>query len=238
MSSKNKSTTSFQRSLNESSSYSTTPKYTNDKYKKKSDTKSTKTRVKKKRQYREVKPPKGHSSKPKDSLKSIPKKTMETGSNKDSHFTSQSFRTPEKGEMNSQKTTPKNENPTFLLIKNLGTDVNEGNVRDLLGEGVKISSLNIIKNSNNVYLKFEDAMEIHRIIKNHDKNPLIFRGKKVKMCLVNKLPLDLNQKSKICKTCFQFKLGYLYFIKFWFDLIFFVNFFLINPKFMFSNSRL
>jgi hypothetical protein len=173
----------------------------NDKYKKKSDTKSTKTRVKKKRQYREVKPPKENPTKQKSNHKPtenpIQPKTEEV-----SNFETQSFRTPEKGGMSSPKENSKEDNPTFLLIKNLGADVNEDNVRDLIGDSLKISSLNIIKNSNNVYLKFEEAKDIHQIIKNHEKNPLVFRGKKVKMCLVNKLPLDLNQKSKICKCYF------------------------------------
>jgi hypothetical protein len=200
MSSKNKSTTSFQRSLNEPSSYSNTSRYANEKYKKKSDIKSTKTRVKKKRQYREIKPPKGQKSKLKVSKASLPEKSIQTSHEEVSTLAAKSFRTPEKGDFNSQNSTAKEENPTFLLIKNLGADVNENDVRDLIGQNLKISSLKIVKNSNNVYLKFENAKEIHRIIKNHEKSPLIFRGKKVKMCLVNKLPLDLNQKSKICKS--------------------------------------
>lgn len=165
----------------------------NEKYGKKFDSKSNKTRQKKKRQYKEFKPESGFQSiRDSDSKANSQNKSIMTKPNQSG---SKSFKTPEKTE---QKNTEE-ANPTFLLIKNLGPRVDESNVRELLGDHVVISSLKIVKNSNNVYVRFENPQQIHKLIQDHEKNPLTFRNKKVKMCLVNKLPLDLNQKSKICK---------------------------------------
>jgi hypothetical protein len=199
MSSKNKSSALFNRSSIDPNNSSRTPKYCPEKYSKKFDSKSSKTWQKKKRQYKEFKPSKAPSSgnatgREGNSNSTYGKKNEK---NYSEHSGLKSFKTPEKGEQKNRDQSE--ETPTFLLIKNLGSGVSEENVRELVGKHVSISSLKIVKNSNNVYLKCEQLQQIHRLIKEHEKHPLMFRNKKVKMCLVNKLPLDLNQKSKICK---------------------------------------
>ena len=210
MSSKNKSSSSFQRSFNDSSTLLRGPKYSNEKYQKKSDSKSNKTKAKKKRQYKEIKPPKAvnHLQKTSREEQSTNFVTSMTHTIPLATSDQQSFRTPEKVDQKAKGNTEEI-NPTFLLMKNLGPNVDESTVRELIGDQIVINSLKIVKNSNNVYLKFEDPREIHRLIKDHEKNPLVFRNKKVKMCLVNKLPLDLNQKSKICKKIY-FKKHFLF----------------------------
>lgn len=155
----------------------------------------TKTKAKKKRQYREVKPLKSVPFEPKH-----PSKSVSHPPDRIDPAQAMPFRTPEKPEPRGASGDPKERNPTFLLIKNLGPEADERRVRELVGDRVKISSLNIVKNSNNVYVEFENPGEIRRLVREHEKEPLTLRGKKLKMCLVNKLPLDLNRQSKICKA--------------------------------------
>jgi hypothetical protein len=48
-----------------------------------------------------------------------------------------------------------------------------------------------------VYLKFSSLEEIKNIMKQHLVAPFYIGNKKLNLCLVNKLPLDLNKKSRI-----------------------------------------
>lgn len=54
-----------------------------------------------------------------------------------------------------------------------------------------------MNNSSSVYLKFASLEEIKNIMKQHLVAPFCIGKKKLNLCLVNKLPLDLNQKSRI-----------------------------------------
>ena len=54
-----------------------------------------------------------------------------------------------------------------------------------------------VSNSSSVYLKFGSLEEIKSIMKQHLVAPFCIGKKKLNLCLVNKLPLDLNQKSRI-----------------------------------------
>ena len=54
-----------------------------------------------------------------------------------------------------------------------------------------------VENSSSVYLKFSSLEEIKKIMKQHLVAPFYIGSKKLNLCLVNKLPLDLNGKSRI-----------------------------------------
>ena len=155
-------------------------------------------RSKKKRTYKEVKPAQtSHNFETKKEIEHFPQKEdSKSGWSKQSD----AFWTPQKNGNRSQSESNLEKEHFFLLIKNLGVDIQTTTVKQLLGNKFGLENLAIVKNSNNVYLKFESPGEIERVIRLNDQSPLMHKGKRAKMCLVNKLPLDLNQKSKICKA--------------------------------------
>ena len=119
----------------------------------------------------------------------------------------ENFYTPEKMEPvsgNKFEKSHSDESHFFLLIKNLGSNIDESEIKNLLESKFGKFQNKIVKNSNNVYIKFGWLEQIQEIIKINEQNPLMYGSKKAKMCLVNKLPLDLNQKSKIGKYLFGF----------------------------------
>ena len=85
----------------------------------------------------------------------------------------------------------------YLLIKNLPPQVDEQVIRELIPEAKESNDIIILENTSNVYIKFSKTDQVKRIIEAHEISPVEFNGKNLKVCLVTKLPLDLNQKSRI-----------------------------------------
>lgn len=94
--------------------------------------------------------------------------------------------------------TPIKKNSThyYLLIKNPPSNLTKKILYKRFSDNKNFEEIMIIKNSKNIYIKFDNLEAINKIIKtndllkNSDKN-------KLNMSLVNKLPLDLNKSSKI-----------------------------------------
>lgn len=85
----------------------------------------------------------------------------------------------------------------FLLVKNLPTNFSE---KDILSVFIDVKSITEVftkPNSNNVYLKMTDLEELESIVNQNNIDPITIDSVKLKMCLVSKLPLDLNKKSRI-----------------------------------------
>jgi len=87
--------------------------------------------------------------------------------------------------------------PRFLLVKNLPQHVSEAEVRGLFSKLPSISEIIILKNSTNVYLRLADLDEANAFVIRKGNLPIHFKGKKLEVCLVSKLPLDLNETSAI-----------------------------------------
>lgn len=87
--------------------------------------------------------------------------------------------------------------PRFLLVKNLPQHVTEAEVRGLFAKLPCISEIIILKNSTNVYLRLSDLEEANAFLTRKGNLPIHHKGKKLEVCLVSKLPLDLNETSAI-----------------------------------------
>jgi RNA recognition motif-containing protein len=85
----------------------------------------------------------------------------------------------------------------YLLIKNLPPQIDEQVVRELIPEARDSSDILILENTSNVYIKFPKTEIVRKIVEVYENTPIEFNGKPLRMCLVTKLPLDLNQKSRI-----------------------------------------
>lgn len=85
----------------------------------------------------------------------------------------------------------------YILIRNLHPKTNEQKVKNIFKEFSSLQNVIKVSNSSSVYLKFSSLKEIKNIMKQHLVAPFYIGHKKLNLCLVNKLPLDLNQKSKI-----------------------------------------
>ena len=96
--------------------------------------------------------------------------------------------------------TASSESHNYLLVKNLPADVDEDIVRGLFSTCKSLKEILIVKNSNNVYVRFSEVQEINQLVDRSEADGFNVNGKKLKMCMVNKLPLDLNEKSKIVLT--------------------------------------
>ena len=92
---------------------------------------------------------------------------------------------------------PKERLHNFLLVKNLPPNVSVQTVRQLFPNAQTLCDVQITPNTSNIYVKFADIKEIKEIVEDNEHSPLELDGKRLKMCLVSKLPLDLNEKSKI-----------------------------------------
>ena len=96
--------------------------------------------------------------------------------------------------MNSPLTAPSVnfETHIYLLIKSLPQKMNIKKLKGIFSEYSSYDSIITIPNSRNIYIKFLNNSDIDKILlKNKSrKKPLL-------MMTVNKLPLDLNKKSKI-----------------------------------------
>lgn len=87
--------------------------------------------------------------------------------------------------------------PRFILVKNLPMNVAEADVRKLFSKLSSVSEVTILGNSTNVYLRVLDAEEAALFLAKKASSPMSFKGKKLEVCLVSKLPLDLNETSAI-----------------------------------------
>jgi len=101
--------------------------------------------------------------------------------------------TPKKNEHSSAEKT----GHAYLLIKNLPSQIDEQVIRELIPEAKDSNDIIILENTSNVYIKFPQVDQVKRIVEAHESTPVEFNGKPLKVCLVTKLPLDLNQKSRI-----------------------------------------
>lgn len=90
---------------------------------------------------------------------------------------------------------PKTNKHNYLLIKNLPSTTTCKQLKDRYRKCPGFQKLIMIPNSSNVYIKFAELAQVQGLIEQHEGDP--DTDQKVKMCLVNKLPLDLNEKSRI-----------------------------------------
>ena len=104
------------------------------------------------------------------------------------------FLTPEK-----EGVSRNPEKPSFLLLKNLDPLTSESEIRRALSSLHRLKDFPIYRNCGNVYVKFPLLSDILKIIERNKLKPIFPAQTNLKVCLVNKLPLDLNQKSKIGK---------------------------------------
>ena len=95
---------------------------------------------------------------------------------------------------NTQNKKSKYGKHNYLLIKNLPINTTKGSLEKRYGEEEGFQEVLMNQGSNNVYIRFKEAKRILELIKIHEENP---ENKQIKMCLVNKLPLDLNERSRI-----------------------------------------
>ena len=123
-------------------------------------------------------------------------KTDAITKNKRNSATKTETQNPNNNTMNSN-INALNASYNYLLIKNLPMDINEETIRDFFKDYQTIEEVIIVKNSNNIYLKFGEMAEIKQILEKSEIQPYEYEGQRLKMCFVNKLPLDLNEKSRI-----------------------------------------
>lgn len=85
----------------------------------------------------------------------------------------------------------------YLLIKNLPENTSEEDIKQIFEQCSSLEKIVVIPKINNVYVKFGDLAEIRILVEQQDVTPLVFNGTKLRLCFVNKLPLDLNDKSRV-----------------------------------------
>ena len=85
----------------------------------------------------------------------------------------------------------------YLLVKNLPVEVSEKEVWDLFQDSISLEKVILLSKIGSVYLKFTSTVEVQTIIAANDQMPVVFKGQKLKMCSVMKMPLDLNQSSLV-----------------------------------------
>lgn len=85
----------------------------------------------------------------------------------------------------------------YLLVKNLAGGVSDKSLQELLPIKLPFEEVIRIPDSSNVYVSFRSLAEVKRVVEESETRPVSFQGKQLKMCLVNKLPLDLNINSRI-----------------------------------------
>lgn len=93
--------------------------------------------------------------------------------------------------------TNKTPNYNYLLLKNLPNGTTKNQLTERFNEYETIEEIIIVTNSNNAYIKFADIEEIREILNKNESEGLLFNNQRLPVCFVNKLPLDLNKKSKI-----------------------------------------
>lgn len=85
----------------------------------------------------------------------------------------------------------------YLLVKNFPSDISEKEVWSLFQDCVFLEKVFILSKINNVYMKFTSMIEMQSLINTNELEPMVYKGQKLKMCSVLKLPLDLNSGSKV-----------------------------------------
>lgn len=88
-------------------------------------------------------------------------------------------------------------NHNYLLIKNLPNAITPQKLLEILPTKCKFEDIIKVPESNNIYVSFKSLEEIRQIVEASEQNPINYNGKQLRMCLVNKLPLDLNNSSSI-----------------------------------------
>jgi len=91
---------------------------------------------------------------------------------------------------------PKSNKHHYLLIKNFSSFFTFESLEDKYSTYPGFEKVVMIPGSKNAYIKFENMEHVQRIIEENE-SCFLTAGQKLKMCMVNKLPLDLNEKSKI-----------------------------------------
>lgn len=87
--------------------------------------------------------------------------------------------------------------PKFLLLKNLPQLFSESEIKAILIDTVTLERVHLCPTSKNVYVKFGDVREMRSIVAENEQRPLTVNNSQIKMSIVNKIPLDLNQGSRI-----------------------------------------
>ena len=85
----------------------------------------------------------------------------------------------------------------YLLIKNLSRETLPEQVKCLFPTLTSISEIIIVKNTSNVYVKFSDVKQAEPLLAKWSKESFKHHGRKLDISLVSKLPLDLNEISRI-----------------------------------------
>ena len=85
----------------------------------------------------------------------------------------------------------------YILIRNIPSKTEDSEIKVTFKAFSSLQNIFKVFNSSSVYLKFKSLDEIKTIMKQHIIAPFYLKHRKLNMCLVNKLPLDLNKKSKI-----------------------------------------
>ena len=83
----------------------------------------------------------------------------------------------------------------YLLIKNFSERFSVESLQASYGAYEGFERVVMIPGSKNAYIKFEEMEQIQAIIADNENSAQT--GNRLKMCMVNKLPLDLNEKSRI-----------------------------------------
>jgi hypothetical protein len=86
---------------------------------------------------------------------------------------------------------------SYLLIKNLPPQIDIETIKNLYPDARESDEIIILPNTTNVYIKFQNVQKIKQLVQLYIDSPVEFNGKLLKVCLVSKIPLDLNEKSKI-----------------------------------------
>lgn len=85
----------------------------------------------------------------------------------------------------------------YLLVKNLPANITEREVWSLFQDSVSLEKVFILPKTSNVYLKFTSAVELQSILAANEALPMVYQGQRLKVGSVMKLPLDLNNASKV-----------------------------------------
>lgn len=85
----------------------------------------------------------------------------------------------------------------YLLVKNLPPTITEREVWSIFQDSVSLEKVFILPKISNVYLKFTSAVEIKSILASNESMPMVYQGQRLKVGSVMKLPLDLNNASRV-----------------------------------------
>lgn len=89
------------------------------------------------------------------------------------------------------------ESHNYLLIKNVAGPLSAATLAKLLPAKASFGEIIKIPDSNHIYIAFKSLADVERIVAASEAKPVFYLGRHLRMCLVNKLPLDLNLRSSI-----------------------------------------